>query len=334
VDIDLTYTSDWLDLRLPTCWVNIYNACRRASSLRSKYGLCACLATAAFGERIPLDLLATLVSFATTPAFRNLNPPSHSLFQLNDSYKPTAEHVSSIVLPTAYQIENSPSNSLAQREGESTYEHGQRQMAHYNAEITKHWSDFVQSLVNQWPSTHPKALSSTYSSWFRVNDCLVEVHEYFSSCARNVELCDHLRQLEQVLSSHPASAGTSFTRTHSLSVEQLTLRAIMDPWSTLCLGNLMYSRPCPDPMAFLLQSRFAVSMQSGSSADTSRLSDLFAEFRHSSQPLNRLYGEELDESQRDLDKKPRIALPQNLPPVNSLVEKGQQCKSYLQSTFE
>lgn len=333
--LDLTYSSDWLKIQLPAHWFNIYNLCRTSKTLGNKYALSACLATAAFSQKLPLSLVATFVALATNTVFQHLPPPRFPLFELKDGYQPNIGRVQELISSAVRAIGEIPTSAMGRGSNPFNGEFGERQCAFYVQQIKKHTADFAQSLTSQWPSIRLQVRSPEFWAWFKVEECLPEVRDYFTSCSRNVELRKHLREIEQALGCQPASNIRNVSPVMVCSVPHLgTSIAPNDPLGMLCLRSLMCTRACTQFTERQIQSEISLSKNSGSAVDTSRLLSLFNEFKLDPRPLNRRYGDELDESRTNLDDKPPITLLTDLPALEHLVKNSTQHHSELKARFQ
>lgn len=335
-NLDLTYSSLWLNLTPSNSWITIYDLCRQANP-SDKYALSTCLASAAFSQKLSSDqsLLMTLVAFATNPAFRSLPPPSDSLFDLEDGYLPNFHRVENIVVDATREVDDTPAGTLTQGEDESDDEFEHKQCQFFGQNVQRYRSELVRSLTSQWPSTQLMITSEEYESWFNMEACLTEVEDYFTSCARNIELREHLERLERVLSSQPTSKNIDFTIPTIFPLAQPTSSLVpVDPWSMHRLDAFMVSRPCPPQAKVLTSSRHVIPKKLGTVNNTHRLSALFNEFKHDARPLNCRYGHELDESRVDLMRRRPLAPLSELPPNGVLVKNGMECQSQLQAAFQ
>ncbi|KAB5592331.1 kinase-(PK-like) protein [Ceratobasidium theobromae] len=312
--LDLTYSSCWLSLNLSKSWIPIYNLCRRARVGRSKFHLVVCLASAAFSRKISEDLLPKLVAFATNPLFRDLAPPAYASFNMRDGYQPSSERLQNIISSCARDIGSTPSANLSQSLGESIYNYGERKRRHYNDQIATLKSQLVRGLLAQWPSTQPN-VPSGYSSWFMIGRCQEEVQDYFASCSHNIELRQHIQEVEQVLSSRPNSCKLTYERMATPLAKQPTLISIaVDPWSALNLGNLIHTLSCPTAAYYVPHLNVSISKQTRYPTDTSRLLSLFSE--------------------KALATKPVVSIPKTLPHFDSLLQNRHDHQASLVEQFE
>ncbi|CAE6448122.1 unnamed protein product [Rhizoctonia solani] len=339
----LSYRSSWFSLSLESSWITFYNLLRQATTVGNKYMLCACLASVAFGEAVPTDLIPVFVAFATNPKFRSLEPPSQIVFNFEDRYEPKLSQVEGFVIAALHSIKNSPASDLTRKLGETNPAWHSRREKYYKSNFPSRILQFVDHLMNQWPRSNPRppiqlrSPSSDLSGWFDVESCLESTQQYFSSCLWNIKMRSHLHELEGVLASRPTSVGSTFAYTPQQPVKaRVAPQTVRDPWSTLNFSSLMRTRSISQPTNVLLLSKVSVSKDVAPIANTSRLQNLFAEFRQNPSSLNRLYASDLDESRQDLDSKPNELLPQQLPPgaVMNLEKTGEHCKNNVTYLFQ
>ncbi|CAE6503402.1 unnamed protein product [Rhizoctonia solani] len=337
----LSYSSSWFNLRLKSSWITFYNLSRRATVSSNRYMLSACLASVAFGKGLPTDLIPVFLAFATSPEFQSLDPPSQGGFNFQDGYQPTRARVEAFVSRDTYSMESSPACDLSRRSSETDYDLYQRKVSYYNSNLPScQRSQFVNDPMSQWPSNPQPSIqlrssNSEHSRWFNVDSCIKSTREYFSSCAWNIKMRNHLWELERVLASRSTSAGTTFASNHQRPVDlPVASRKLGDPWSVLNIFSLMQARSTSDPTDIRLFSKFSVHVN-WTSTDTSRLRNLFAEFQQSQSTLNRQYASDLDESRRELESKPSISRPQALSSgtMSELGKIRELCKNNIDSAL-
>ncbi|KAG8732989.1 hypothetical protein FRC11_009494 [Ceratobasidium sp. 423] len=339
----LSYRSSWFGISLKSCWISFYNLLRQARVSSNRYMLSACLAGVAFGQTLPTDLIPVFLAFATNSEFQALDAPPHRIFEFGDRYEPTRARLESFASINTYPMESSPAGDLSQNAGETGYELHQRRVNYYHSNLPQRRSQFLDNLMNQWPHTHPQPSIQLYSPntdhsrWFNVGSCLESARQYFASCIWNIKLKDHLRMLEGVLVSHPASPETTFTHVGQYSVNPpVAPQRLGNPWNALDIPSLMHSRPTPGPTDIRLFSKFLVSGSTGPNANTTHLKNLFAEFQQSRSTLNRQYASDLEESRKELDSKPSVSLPGQLSPatMTDLEKTRQRCVGNLANAFQ
>ncbi|KAG8742151.1 hypothetical protein FRC10_001959 [Ceratobasidium sp. 414] len=332
--VALTYSSDWLLLDLPNSWISLYNLCRQATLHGDKHKLCCCLASAAYSGQLPQYLIPVLLAFATNPRFINLVPPIHSSYQLSDGYKPGSEKIQAILTAKGRGVASTPAQQLPKNQDESKKNWTQRQRDYYRTNISELATELARMWIDNWPSA-PFAPASNYSLWFDIAGSIEQVRLYFKSCSRNLELLAHLREVESVLSSRPATDDLVFHPKAS----RLTKPVRQLPKSTRFVGQphleeLMKQRPHPELGNTAPESTLSGSKEKGSPADTTRLKTLLADFRELSiHPLHQRYGTDLEASRVDLQKVNAPVLPNQLPQPRRLHKNRRRCWEYLQDTL-
>ncbi|KAG8718040.1 hypothetical protein FRC09_013261 [Ceratobasidium sp. 395] len=299
----LTYSSNRLLLDLPQSWINLYNSCRQATIHSDKYKLCICLASATYSNQLPRNLVPTLLAFATNPQFSEIAPPSHPSYQLSDGYKPTRGRIRDILSARTRGVENTPAGQLRKKQNESTENWIQRKQNCFDANISELGNELARAWINDWQS-FSFVPPLKYSSWFSIWSCTQQVRLYFNSCLKNLELATHLREVENTLTSRPATLGLGLQQTalHVAEPTQKTsglTRFIGQPY----LEELMQHRLCPNSANTPPGQALSISKGKGHAVNTTRLKSFLADFRDlSAPPLNQLYGTDLEASRVDLEK--------------------------------
>ncbi|CUA77979.1 Protein Ycf2 (chloroplast) [Olimarabidopsis pumila] [Rhizoctonia solani] len=337
----LSYHSSWFNISLESSWITVYNLLRKASSSSNRYKLSACLASVAFGQSLPTDLIPVFVAFATNPVFRTLTPPSDDSYKLFCGYEPKRSILDKLAEAHALSIISTPAGDLTRDSNEDESDLHYRRKTFYYSNFPGHKSRFVSSLMNQWPRTNPQpsirlySSNAEYSQWFDTVSCLESTRDYFSSCIWNSRMKDHLGDLEKALSSRKTSVGTTFVHLDQKPVDPpVATQAPGDPWSPLSIPALIRTRRTPESTEIRLFSKLSVPDQLGDKADTARLRNLFAQLQQSSNYLTKQYACDLDKSRRDLDSKLSMSLPEKPLPESSLEKTRQRCKDNLNSSFK
>ncbi|KAF8601977.1 hypothetical protein BDV93DRAFT_545566 [Ceratobasidium sp. AG-I] len=330
--LGLTYSSGWLKLDLPICWLSIYNLCRHASVYGDRFKLSTCLASAIYSKSLPENLLHALLAFANNPAFRNLDPPSHSSYRLTDGYKPDRDHVKQLVIRHTRNLDNSPAGQLTSLESESMPAFRQRRCNNYDTELLSLRPKYITSLMN---SRNAPQDSSAYSSWFMVGPCHTAVREYFASCLRNTELRTYLQNLERTLTSGSSTPGLDRS---VMLPKQLTLQFILQPTKDSLalpgLQHLMQSSMCSGPGGYHFWSGVSVEAKQGDIMDTACLSSLLGKLQSDSgHSIQSKFTRSLEASRKDLAAKIGVVLPRTLPSLELLNRNRQSCLEYLSNLF-
>ncbi|CAE6369605.1 unnamed protein product [Rhizoctonia solani] len=162
--VSLSYQSLWINLDLGSSWITFYNLLRQARASSNRYMLSACLASIAFGQKLPMELIAVFLAFSTNPKFENLNPPSQKLFKFGDGYQPARKRVEEFVSAAAYPFESSPANELVQEEDEFYRDFQDRKKSYHTIHSSKYQSQLVQNLMDQWLYLNPRSSAAVQLS--------------------------------------------------------------------------------------------------------------------------------------------------------------------------
>ncbi|KAG9125251.1 hypothetical protein FRC07_008397 [Ceratobasidium sp. 392] len=319
-DFQVTYSQEWLGLNLPSAWLSIYNICRTVELSSAQYGLVLCLATGIYSGWLSSELVPVFLSFANNPQFRPLAPPGHSTYQLSDKYLPTTDRVLMLIDNHCRAIENTPSNSIAKEKGESKSALKKRQKVDYDTNLASLKPQLAQYWVNSWPH-NLSAPSGVFSSWFNVKNLLLEVQSYFNSCSRNVDLRDHLQQVERALSSGPATPSIRYSKMpRALRKPSGQESHPIYPIKSLQFDQLARRRaPCVLLNASEAQSSVQVLSTQGNPPNTTQLESLLGQlYKASNRPLPRRYVLDLEASRTDLVQAPNRGLLNHLPPLSQL----------------
>ncbi|KAF8729325.1 hypothetical protein RHS02_07821, partial [Rhizoctonia solani] len=341
---NLSYQSAWFSIDLKLSWINCYNLLRHAAASDNRYILSACLASLAFSQAFSLELIPVLLSFATNPEFCGLEPPSQKLFNFKDGYEPTQKRIAEIISEAAVSIESSPAAAITQNENEPNHEFRARKNDHYNTHQFECQSQLVDLMMGRWLQDSPEpeipiqlnSQSTEIKKWVNLEPCIEAVSEYFSRCVLNRKMRDHLRQLEKVLSSCPASEGTNFTFNNRESAPvPLSAHVYGDPWNMFTTPILMCHRPAPDLAEDLLLSNYTIPKRSGPSADTSNLENMLLELQQSENSLNKRYASDMEKSRKELGTRRPLILPQQLPKnsISVLVKTRDEYLAFLEDSL-
>ncbi|KAI6044146.1 hypothetical protein EDC04DRAFT_461899 [Pisolithus marmoratus] len=159
----LRYHRGWLSPDLPASWLSLYDSCRRSEAQQHRFQLIFSLPAMAYTSPNLKDVVGTLLAFATTPQFKNENPPDYTVYNLSDGYTPSEATLNKIVSRRARPYRD----SVTPQEYRERLE---RETGEVIAKMTAAWpcnkprpsSDFLDS-----SGITPDALDSDLSELFR-----------------------------------------------------------------------------------------------------------------------------------------------------------------------
>ncbi|CAE6444681.1 unnamed protein product [Rhizoctonia solani] len=296
--ISLSYSSQWLSIILES-WLSVYHVCRKASVFsRSPFALSFCLSAAAYTDGLSPEIALALISIATNPRFRKLHPPGHAQYNLQDGYKPTHTNVVELVLECSkYPV------IISNRQTKK-----KKKQVPMNDTLSVCATKITESALKQWPNYRPGACAP-FAEQFDMEKCNDAIQKYFASCSRNLELRDHLDQVQRFLPDSSGAFNLSLP-TAWLAARDLT-QLTKHSWDPqLCydyppsFNTLFLIRDPPltsaklspvslPPMFTCHNNRF------NSTPNTEILENMLREFsRDKMHLLNRRYGADLEASRR------------------------------------
>ena len=282
--ISLRYSRYWLEFHPARDWFVIYDLCRKAENrnLRNlRIELSFSLSAAAYSKVKYSNVIRFLMIFAFDERFRNLTPPlaPERSFTLVHGLAPKHEALENILV-----------------------EFGLPMSLDFPAFISTKSLAVVESILNQWPDYKSVVLPHQISDKSR---CTRLIKEYFQSISRNNRLKEHVQQLQSILQHYkdvsiPASAAvpyifspqfiTSHSKTPLYSLRNLLTTRTNVPTPSACGDRFQCNTIHPT------EAKAGVPLQAGSEG----LEILIEELRHSPKPLLQQYGNELNNSYREL----------------------------------
>ncbi|KEP46478.1 putative large low complexity protein [Rhizoctonia solani 123E] len=297
--ISLSYSSQWLSIILES-WLSVYHVCRKASVFsRSPFALSFCLSAAAYTDGLSPEIALALVSIATNPRFRKLHPPGHAQYNLQDGYKPTHTNVVELVLGCSKYPVIISSRQIKKKK---------RKQVPMNDTLSVCATKITESALKQWPNYRPGACAP-FAEQFDMEKCNDAIQKYFASCSRNLELRDHLDQVQRFL---PDSSGVFNL---SLPTAWLAARDLTQLTKHSWDPQLCYDYPPSFNTLFLIRDPPLTSAKLSpaslppiftchnnrfnSTPNTEILENMLREFsRDKMHLLNRRYGADLEASRR------------------------------------
>ena len=307
--ISLRYSQYWLKFDAPHNWFVIYDLCRHATDggLQSmKIKLSFCLPAATYSKSKYADIIPFFVVFALDERCRSLSPPPDLTYTLSDGLAPRLMCLDNLVSQSALSMESTPAHLLQVEKSLSKKKKRQRKMEHYNAAIERESSRVADAILRQWRNYES---ADFREQWFNKSRCLQLVQKYIQSILRNIQLKDHVLQLQCILQQY-ANVSIPATQSYDFSPRFITSPSMAPSYSfcdTLLSGFSRTNVPAPwtgEEQSFLhaVVSEFTATATTDTVAPVAQdgLEILIEEFRHSRQSLLELYGNELNKSRREL----------------------------------
>ena len=305
-EITLGYSQYWFKLDAAQDWFVIYNLldnlCRRAvnGDLQSvKIRLSFCLPAVTYSNSKYSDIVPFFIAFALDERFRSLSPPPDLFYTLSDGTAPKLTYLKDLVTQSALSMESSPARLLHVEEILSKKAKKKRRMEEYNVAIQRESLWVANGILDRWLYYESVDFCE---QWFDKAGCLQLVKEYNQSILRNIQLRDHVRQLQKILRDY-ADFSIPATPPYEFSPQFIPNRSKAPSYSIR--DTFLSHTNVPAPRAekpFLHEGISPPTATTGARVLVSpeSLKTLIEEFRNSRQSLLELYGNGLDKSHRKL----------------------------------
>ena len=336
--ISLRYSRYWLTFDAAKDWLGIYDVCQEASQgdpQDTKIKLAFSLSAANFSGSKYADIIPAIQIFATDTRLRGLTRPSPSHYELSDGTYPVHKRLSTLMSQFARPMELTPAQDIKVPEFTSKKAAKKLRMQEYNSSISEMASDAAQSTIEQWP----RIWCDLPYQWFDMKKGSKSVEAYLQSISRNVTFAKHVHCLEAILACYGASTPPKAPYIFSPQFSARRSTA-----SSPSLREVMMSRanfPC-SPARELPSSGSAIpftTVTKGTkhnplSTRADGLYSLIQELRQSRESLLRLYGEDLNKSYGDLQRKgASFVTERGVPPREALLEYRDLCSEKKDSIF-
>ncbi|KAF9230956.1 hypothetical protein BU15DRAFT_68744 [Melanogaster broomeanus] len=284
----LSYSEDWLRPDLPKMWLTAYDTCRR-SARRTRFELLFTLAAMAYVLPNARILVATLLAFATVPAFRTIDPPPISF--------------------SARKLEDCPEWSMFRRYGESDSDWYARRLSEYRRRLESDIDAAAIELLAGWPRESPPSCPSLNRSSYDLSSLASTLDPWFTSWYQNLQLKKHIIRVQEILAQANVPAPVLQTFTF-----QAASGPYMDgaPVTAVTLGQL-FERPAPHRPSI---PRLSLGVTHGNelSFGSERLRQLIDGLRDNAQSrFQEKYAEDLRLSEEALCNQPGLAIPESMP---------------------
>jgi hypothetical protein len=196
-------------------------------------------------------------------------------------------------------MESSPARLLHVEETLSNKAKKKRRMEEYDVAIQRESLWVANAILDQWFDYESVDFCE---QWFNKAGCLRLVKEYDQSISRNIQLKDHVRQLQKILQNY-ANFSIPATPPYEFSPQFIPNRSKAPSYSIRDTFLSHTNVPAPrTEKPFLHEGVSPPTATTGTIVTVSpdSLKILIEEFRHSPQSLLELYGKELNKSHHEL----------------------------------
>lgn len=321
--IELGYNHKWLEPDLAEVWITLYNGLREVGTNAERYDWLFLLATLVYSGKVDLRIIETLLAFGAVEAFKTIEPPAHSSYNLRHGYEPDDETLYSIITSCAIDFSDSKESKLEGLPLESEYATQQRRSNTFNHNKEKQAKEIARELQLYWPGLEPSVADESYYPLYNVTDVLLAVEPWFKSWNRNSDLRDHISDVQRILKRINNNQKPVLCAYHFMPCvySQSTRR------NTIRLSDLLTrSHPAlPAPPNILAWNPVARDSGADSKPKNGGLEDLLRDFKDS-QPgkFQKIYTQGLEKSIRAFQS--GLAPPASVDQVGVLVQKLKNLK--------
>jgi hypothetical protein len=302
--ISLRYSRYWLEFDAARDWFAIYDLCRKSvhrNGRNVKIELSFSLSAGAFTQSRYSHIIPLIIIFALDERFCHLSPPPNPSYTLSHGLSPVLKHLKGLVFNSIRPL-NTTSVVFSRVKTRESQDVESSWREEYDTTIERESSVIAESIFRQWPDHQSVDFCE---QWFDKCDCIRRIEDYRLSISCNVRLEAHVLQLQGILGDY-RSASLPPAVPYTFSPQCITSNSNAPSYS-LC--HLLLSRtdvptlsPDGEPslnrdVAPVIAAEHAPP-HAGPGFDNIEI--LIKEFRTSQQPLLQLYGNDLDNSNREL----------------------------------
>lgn len=197
--LEMGYDEMWLDPDMGQLWIPLYNHLRRCTEDTHLPELMFLLSTLAYSGKIDLQLVETLLAFATEYAFFEIDPPNHPSFNLQHGYEPDTETILSTIRSFVIAYGDSGESEMEAFVTETEQETNERRLGAFTANQEEQEIDMLIELIRRWPCTDPEIDDEDDYPLFEVPEVLLALQPWFDSWNRNVEFRNHIVEVQAAL---------------------------------------------------------------------------------------------------------------------------------------
>ena len=197
--LNVNYSNNWLDPSLPVSWLTLYETCREFTS-KDRYRLMMLLCTLAYSNKVDMQLIWTLLAFATIRDFKGIPLPDVGAYVLSRGSKPVVADIERALRDSAVPFSGNAVWKLQPYEGESVEDLREREEAEYSRSLNRDISQLRVELVRQWPCASLRIPTNMHLPTLSLNQAKSRVMGLFREWERNKLFEEHISIVQGVLS--------------------------------------------------------------------------------------------------------------------------------------
>ena len=220
---------------LPAKWCTLQTLLS-TSTTADRYKIMLFLSTLSYSQHRDIELVETLLAFATVPELRRLQPPQHTLFDLSQGFEPQKSKLLSFAQQNARPFYSCPESELPALSYETWDDADARRRGEHCATKDEHVESLVDNIVAQWPaSTIHAPSSSILNTYINMKKALEDAQNQFNIWHHNVDFKNYVNSAQNYLNSlvaRPRNEQQYFFST--ASYEPSLTRCYVDLKDLLC----------------------------------------------------------------------------------------------------
>lgn len=201
----LDYDKKWLEpvaTHFPKDWYTIQAALLRSTAASNKYQIMIFFSTLMYSKTADQEFIQTLLSFATVPELRALEPPQFESFKLSDGFEPLRIRLEEMARDQARPFHSCPESELAQLPNETYAAAERRRSETYQVKVTDCIKTFVDALICQWPAGEIRnPVGIDVSTYISVDEAIKNARKWFQSWHCNAKFKDYIDQVQAILNN-------------------------------------------------------------------------------------------------------------------------------------
>ena len=274
------------------------------------------MSTLSYSTHANQKLIHSLLALATVPGLRALQPPQHSIFQLQDGYMPSQKRLADLIKEHALSLYECPEYGLPKLPGEDENRADARRSQRHRTAKTKCIERFTKELIAQWPTANiATPTNPEYGTYIEAKKATKATRASFQSWHRNHQFKGYIEQAQILLD------GMSREQPHP---QMYTFGVPPDPYTPrrthVTFADFMRNPAPHHPITDQISFNSWVVRGSGESPDHSKLKYLLdAISSRCSNAHERRYAEDLLGSFAALQKDTFVRL-ERPPEMTSLLE--------------
>ncbi|KAF8464895.1 hypothetical protein BDZ91DRAFT_795394 [Kalaharituber pfeilii] len=186
-------------------WYPLYNFCRNCSPERDKFRILFVLSSLAYrGEaEMPMELIETVLAFATNPVFATIPPPGISetknMYYFSYGTEATMQQIRRIITGHVVQFYESPQGRHLRLENETQDAWRDRCKGEYDRELSSQIERAVHHYHSQWPCATASPISPPCYPLLELESALPDLNRWFLMWFHNRAFMQHIAAVQTEL---------------------------------------------------------------------------------------------------------------------------------------